>query len=99
MAPGRRERADAVRGAGADPLDGANILHLSYFSNFVLLGSFLGIGLGFLRARRARDVSAWWPVVLAPLVAFVLVFPVQVTQDSDQILYFRAVRPTAGPRG
>ena len=29
---------------------GANIVHLSYFSNFVLLGSFLGIGLGFLRA-------------------------------------------------
>ena len=29
---------------------GANVVHLSYFSNFVLLGSFLGIGLGFLRA-------------------------------------------------
>ena len=25
---------------------GSNIVHLSYFSNFVLLGSFLGIGLG-----------------------------------------------------
>ncbi len=25
---------------------GANVVHLSYFSNFVLLGSFLGIGLG-----------------------------------------------------
>ena len=29
---------------------GSNIVHLSYFSNFVLLGSFLGIGVGFLRA-------------------------------------------------
>ena len=29
---------------------GAEVLHLSYFSNFVLLGSFLGVGLGFLRA-------------------------------------------------
>jgi hypothetical protein len=76
---------------------GANVLHLSYFSNFVLLGSFLGIGLGFLRSRRARDVSAWWPAILAPLVAFVLAFPVQVTQDSDQILYFTAVRPTGAP--
>ena len=27
---------------------GANIVHLSYFTNFVLLGSFLGIGIGFL---------------------------------------------------
>src|SRR4051794_27212037 len=76
---------------------GANVLHLSYFSNFVLLGSFLGIGLGFLRSTRARDVSAWWPAVLAPLVAFVLAFPVQVTQNSDQILYFTAVRPTGAP--
>ena len=30
---------------------GANVIYLSYFSNFVLLGSFLGIGIGFLRAR------------------------------------------------
>jgi hypothetical protein len=76
---------------------GANVLHLSYFSNFVLLGSFLGIGLGFLRSRHARDVSAWWPLILAPLVGFVLAFPVQVTQNSDQILYFTAVRPTGAP--
>jgi hypothetical protein len=76
---------------------GANVLHLSYFSNFVLLGSFLGIGLGFLRARHARDVSAWWPVILTPMVAFVLAFPVQVTQNSDQILYFTAVQPTGAP--
>jgi hypothetical protein len=76
---------------------GANVLHLSYFSNFVLLGSFLGIGLGFLRSRRARDASSWWPLILAPLVAFVLAFPVQVTQNSDQILYFTAVKPTGAP--
>ena len=31
---------------------GANIVHLSYFSNFVLLGSFLGIGIGFLISRK-----------------------------------------------
>ena len=30
---------------------GALVVYLSYFSNFVLLGSFLGIGIGFLRAR------------------------------------------------
>ena len=35
---------------------GANIVHLSYFSNFVLLGSFLGIGLGFLIARKSWSV-------------------------------------------
>ncbi|MEO8690084.1 MAG: spermidine synthase [Solirubrobacteraceae bacterium] len=76
---------------------GSNVLHLSYFSNFVLLGSFLGIGLGFLRSRHAHDISGWWPVILTPLVAFVLAFPVQVTQNSDQILYFTAVKPTGAP--
>ncbi len=33
---------------------GANVIHLSYFSDVVLLGSFLGVGLGFLRTRPGR---------------------------------------------
>ena len=37
-------------------------------------------------------------MILAPLVAFVLAFPVQVTQDSDQILYFTAVQADRGAR-
>jgi len=76
---------------------GSNILHLSYFSNFVLLGSFLGIGLGFLRSGHRRDLSRWWPVLLALLVAFVLAFPVQVNQSSDQIIYFTVVKTTGLP--
>src|SRR6476469_8770708 len=76
---------------------GANVVHLSYFSNFVLLGSFLGVGLGFLRARRDRDLSAWAPVVLAVLVVFVLAFPVQIDQTSSQVLYFTGVHTTGLP--
>jgi len=40
---------------------GANLLHLSYFSNIVLLGSFLGIGLGeatYLLTFTARGFEA-----------------------------------------
>ena len=37
---------------------GSNIVHLSYFTNFVLLGSFLGIGLGFLLARTRALAAA-----------------------------------------
>jgi len=76
---------------------GSNILHLSYFSNFVLLGSFLGIGLGFLRSRHRRDLSRWWPILLTLLVAFVLTFPVQVNQSSDQIIYFTVIKTTGLP--
>ncbi|MGB9378851.1 MAG: hypothetical protein WCB04_15210 [Mycobacteriales bacterium] len=76
---------------------GSNILHLSYFSNFVLLGSFLGIGLGFIRSRRSRDLSTSWPVPLVILVAFVLIFPVRVSQDTEQLLYFKGVHPSGLP--
>jgi hypothetical protein len=76
---------------------GANVVHLSYFSNFVLLGSFLGVGLGFLRARRARDLSTLWPVMLVLLVAFVLIFPVRISQDTEQLLYFNGVHPSGLP--
>ena len=67
---------------------GANIVYLSYFSNFVLLGSFLGIGLGFLRAKSRVDLFRWAPVALALLILFVLVFPVQVSRGGGQLLFF-----------
>ncbi len=76
---------------------GSNVLHLSYFSNFVLLGSFLGMGLGFLRAGHRFDLSRWWPLLLVALVGFVLAFPVQVDQSSEQVLYFTGVTPTGLP--
>jgi hypothetical protein len=56
----------------------ANVIHLIYLTNFVLLASFLGIGVGFLRAGASRDLFPLAPVLLAALVAFVLAFPVSV---------------------
>ena len=55
----------------------SNNLYLVHLTNFVLLASFLGIGLGFLRARAERDLFPLAPVLLAALIAFVLVFPVR----------------------
>ncbi len=70
---------------------GANVIYLAYYSNFVLLGSFLGIGIGFLRARSRVNLFPWAPVALALLVFFVLKFPVQVTNQSQgQLLFFGA---------
>jgi SAM-dependent methyltransferase len=76
---------------------GSNVVHLSYLANFVLLGSFLGVGLGFLRARRPRDLTGWSPLVLAGLVAFVSLFPVTVDQRSADVLYFTSVSPGGPP--
>ena len=79
---------------------GANIVHLSYFSNFVLMGSFLGIGLGFLRSARPdrspRPQPLYSPVVLLGLVGFVSAYPVTVNRDSSQLIFFTSVS-TSGP--
>lgn len=58
---------------------GSNNIHLAYLTNFVLLASFLGIGIGFLRVRSGPDLFSWTPVALALLVTFVLAFPVTLT--------------------
>ncbi|MBV9205286.1 MAG: spermidine synthase [Actinobacteria bacterium] len=55
---------------------GANNVFVNTASNFVLLASFLGIGIGFLNARAGRDYLRLTPVALLALVGFVLAFPV-----------------------
>ena len=54
----------------------ANNVYVTKATNFVLLASFLGIGIGFLNARARRDYLRWTPVALLLLVGFVLAFPV-----------------------
>ncbi len=76
---------------------GSQVVHLSYFSNFVLLGSFLGIGLGFLRAgRRDRGKPLYSPVALLALVAFVSAYPVTVDRQDASIIFFTSLS-TSGP--
>ena len=53
----------------------ANNVYVTNATNFVLLASFLGIGVGFLNARSSRDFVRWAPLVLLALVAFVLCLP------------------------
>jgi hypothetical protein len=54
----------------------ANNVYITRATNFMLLASFLGIGIGFLNARSSRDYLRWTPVTLLGLVGFVLAFPV-----------------------
>ena len=76
---------------------GSNVVHLSYFSNFVLLGSFLGIGAGFLISRRSWSILPVTPVILSLLVAFVFFFPVTLDRTGDQIIYFTSLSTTGPP--
>ena len=67
---------------------GAYVVYLSYFSNFVLLGSFLGIGLGFLRAHRGPDLFKWAPFALAVFLGLVKAFPVQIDRTGGDLIFF-----------
>lgn len=62
---------------------GANVVHLSYFSNFILLGSFLGIGVGFLiPAARGQWLKRWTSIPLALLVILVRAYPVRYARAA-----------------
>jgi SAM-dependent methyltransferase len=67
---------------------GSNVLYLSYFSTFVLLGIFLGIGPGFLRAHARVNLFPFAPVALAFFVGFVLIFPVEIDRSGSDLIYF-----------
>ncbi|MGZ6963597.1 MAG: spermidine synthase [Acidimicrobiia bacterium] len=77
---------------------GSNVIYLSYFSNFVLLGSFLGIGLGFLRGERRPDLWPFAPVALGGLIAVVRFFPVEINSAGGEFLYFGELRTSGPPR-
>jgi SAM-dependent methyltransferase len=77
---------------------GSDVIYLSYFSNFVLLGSFLGIGLGFLRGDRRPDLWPYAPVALALLIAFVRFFPVDINSSGGEFIYFGSLRTSGPPR-
>jgi SAM-dependent methyltransferase len=77
---------------------GSNVVHLSYFSNFVLLGSFLGIGIGILRSGRARRLPYYSPVMLGLLVAIIAWKPVTVDRGtSASVIYFTSLSTTGPP--
>jgi Spermine/spermidine synthase domain len=66
----------------------AYIRYLGYFTNFVLLGSFLGIGLGMLQARRRVNLQSFFPLALFVLVYLVSTFKLQLVVNSPQEVFF-----------
>ena len=66
----------------------ANIRLLSFFSNFILLASFLGIGLGCLLAQARTRLFSWFPFILAATVAGAIYFRIEVTVIATGAIYF-----------
>ena len=61
----------------------AYVRALGFFTNFVLLGSFLGIGLGILQARRRVDLVTLFPALLAVLVGAITTFKIELSVSTS----------------
>lgn len=57
----------------------AEVIYLGYFSNFILISVFLGIGLGFLVAERSIHLFRFTPQLILFLIAFILFTHIDVT--------------------
>jgi SAM-dependent methyltransferase len=66
----------------------AYIRLLSYFSNFILLASFLGIGLGCLLAPVRARLFTWFPLLQAAVISAVYFFRLEVAVPTSGSLYF-----------
>jgi SAM-dependent methyltransferase len=66
----------------------AYIRLLSYFSNFILLASFLGIGLGCLLAPARARLFQWFPLVQAIVIGAVYFFRLEVAVPTSGSIYF-----------
>ena len=77
---------------------GAYVVYLSFFTNFVLLASFLGVGVGFLRARADGDLFRHVPWLLAAFVLFLAVFPVQGGRVAGRLQFVGAFGWPALPK-
>jgi SAM-dependent methyltransferase len=66
---------------------GSYVVYLAFFTNFVLLASFLGVGVGFLRVRSSRDLFAWAPAALTAFLLFIALFPVEGARVAGELRF------------
>jgi hypothetical protein len=66
----------------------AYIRLLAYFSNFILLAAFLGIGIGCLLAPARVRLFPWFPVLMTALIGAVYAFRLEVAVPPSGSIYF-----------
>ena len=66
----------------------AYVRYLSYFTNFILLASFLGMGLGILAARRTTFRFPPFPLLVLALAMVVAINRFELKISSTDVLYF-----------
>jgi hypothetical protein len=71
----------------------AHVRLLSYFSNFILLASFLGIGVGCLLAPARIRLFGWFPLLQAAVIAVVYFFRIEVAVPTSGDIFFSSGTP------
>ena len=67
----------------------AQVKYIGFFSNFLLMASFLGIGIGILLGRRRSfDTSAIFPILLLAITWLIIENELNVQVDSTDELFF-----------
>ncbi|HEX3645347.1 MAG TPA: methyltransferase domain-containing protein [Vicinamibacterales bacterium] len=61
---------------------------LAYFSNFILLASFLGIGVGCLLTRRRKNLFIWFPLIQFAVILAVDQLRLELALPSTSTIYF-----------
>src|SRR5438094_7691978 len=64
------------------------VRYLSYFNNFILLASFLGIGLGMLTARRQRFWYPPFPLLVLLMVIIVGLNRFELHITTNDLIYY-----------
>lgn len=79
----------------------AEVLYLGYFSNFILITAFVGLGVGFLSLRRGIILDDVIPFALLFIFSLVLVseFDVNILRDHFGLFFFGNVSGRAGLPG
>lgn len=82
-------------------LTAAEVLYLGYFSNFILISAFVGLGLGFLAARRKLGLGNQLPFLLLFIYALVLVsqFDATILKNRFGLFFFGNIEGRAGLPG
>jgi len=74
----------------------AEVRYVGFFSNFLLMASFLGIGIGILLGRRRQPAAiAIFPVLLVIVVALITSLELNVQVNSTDELFFGLAESSA----
>lgn len=70
----------------------SNIYQIFFFTNFILIASFLGIGIGFLRVNKTKSYFHLSPILLALVVLFCYLYStnyaVKINPETGNIDYY-----------